>query len=77
VRGGIKSVKDLATSRADAIKLALIQKYKFDPNKFSIRGLGWDRPADREDPENQPLNRRVEIGVPPEKLGGPVGKIAP
>lgn len=64
----VQAVKDLSTSRADAIKLALIQNYKFDPNKFSIKGLGWDRPADRDDPENQPLNRRVEISVfPPEQ----------
>jgi len=46
----------------------LIDKYKFEPNKFIVQGAGWDKPADMNDPLNQVLNRRVEINVyPPEQ----------
>ena len=40
-------------------------KFKFDPNKFIIQGRGWEVPADPNQPENQPLNRRVEITYGP------------
>src|SRR6266568_32795 len=64
----VQAVRDLSLARAEAIKRALIEKYKFDPNKFSIEGKGWDVPADPSVPENQALNRRVEISVfPPEQ----------
>ncbi len=64
----VQAVRDLSLARAEAIKRALIDKYKFDPNKFSIEGRGWDTPADPGDPLNQALNRRVEISVfPPEQ----------
>ena len=44
------------------------EKFKFDPNKFSVEGKGWDNPADPNDPNNNALNRRVEISVlPPEQ----------
>ena len=44
------------------------KRYEGDPDKFSIVGKGWDAPADPNDPENQALNRRVEISVfPPEQ----------
>ncbi len=63
-----QAVKDLSTSRAEAIKRALIDKYKFDPNKFIVEGKGWSEPADPTDPDNHALNRRVEISVfPPEE----------
>jgi flagellar motor protein MotB len=49
------------------VKAALIKKYHFDPNKFVVKGMAWDAPADAGDPMNQALNRRVEISVyPPE-----------
>jgi NitT/TauT family transport system substrate-binding protein len=64
----MQAVRDLSLARAEAIKRALIDKYKFDPNKFSIEGKGWDTPADPADPGNHALNRRVEISVfPPEQ----------
>ncbi len=64
----VQAVKDLSLARAEAIKQALIDKFKFDPNKFTVQGAGWDKPADPRDPDNQPLNRRVEINVfPPEQ----------
>jgi len=50
------------------VKKALIERYKFDPNKFVAEGKAWDVPADPSDPQNQALNRRVEISVyPPEQ----------
>ena len=62
-----ESVKKLSQDRADAVKNALIKKYNFDPNKFVVTGKAWDEPADPADPQNQMLNRRVEISVyPPE-----------
>jgi NitT/TauT family transport system substrate-binding protein len=64
----IQAVKELSLARAEAIRRALVEKFKFDPNKFSIQGKGWDVPADPNDPNNQALNRRVEISVfPPEQ----------
>ncbi len=64
----VQAVRDLSLARAEAIKRALIDKFKFDPNKFSVEGKGWDAPADPNDPMNQALNRRVEISVfPPEQ----------
>lgn len=62
-----KIVKDLSLNRAEAVKRALVDKYKFDPKKFVVEGSGWDKPADPSNPMNQALNRRVEISVfPPE-----------
>lgn len=67
-RAPVQAVRDLSLARAEAIKRALIDKFKFDPNKFSIAGKGWDAPADPSAPDNHALNRRVEISVfPPEQ----------
>lgn len=60
------SVKDLAMNRANAVKTALIKKFPTLPaNQFSANGIGWDRPADPNDPMNHAKNRRVEIKVYP------------
>ena len=56
-------VIELSNNRANAVKEALIQKYKLDPNKFAAQGLGWSRPADENDPGNHAKNRRVEVKV--------------
>jgi NitT/TauT family transport system substrate-binding protein len=64
----MQAVKDLSLARAESIKQALIDKFKFDPNKFIVQGVGWDKPADPKDPLNHAMNRRVEINVyPPEQ----------
>jgi NitT/TauT family transport system substrate-binding protein len=64
----VQAVRDLSLARAEAVKRSLIEKFKFDPNKFNVEGKGWDVPADPNDPNNQALNRRVEISVfPPEQ----------
>jgi NitT/TauT family transport system substrate-binding protein len=62
-----EDVQTLSLERANAVKKALVEKYKFDPNKFHVEGKGWNQPSDPEDPGNHALNRRVEISVyPPE-----------
>lgn len=61
-------VKDLSQNRANAVKQALVEKFKLDPNQFSVAGMGWDRPADLNDPDNHAKNRRVEVKVYPAEL---------
>ncbi|HEX4131001.1 MAG TPA: phosphate ABC transporter substrate-binding/OmpA family protein [Pirellulales bacterium] len=56
-------VKELSQNRANAVKEALVSKYKLDPNQFTAVGMGWDVPADPNDPDNHARNRRVEIKV--------------
>lgn len=56
-------VKQLSANRANAVKEALVEKYQLDPNQFNASGVGWDRPADPNDPGNNAKNRRVEIRV--------------
>jgi len=62
-------VRQLSMERANAVKQALVEKYKFDPNKFIVEGKGWNEPADADDAGNHAMNRRVEISVyPPEGM---------
>ncbi len=56
-------VKELSLNRANAVREALVNKFKMDANRFAAAGMGWERPADSNDPENQAKNRRVEIKV--------------
>jgi OOP family OmpA-OmpF porin len=63
-------VKDLSLNRANAVKEALVEAFELDPNQFNVEGLGWDRPANEDDPLNQAKNRRVEIKVYPAEAGG-------
>jgi outer membrane protein OmpA-like peptidoglycan-associated protein len=56
-------VKELSANRASAVKQALVERNNLDPNQFSVEGVGWDRPADPSDPDNNAKNRRVEIRV--------------
>ncbi|HVV81861.1 MAG TPA: phosphate ABC transporter substrate-binding/OmpA family protein [Kofleriaceae bacterium] len=58
-------VKKLSFDRANAVKQALITKYSLPENQFTVNGLGWDVPADPNDPDNHTKNRRVEIKVVP------------
>ena len=60
------AVKELSLRRANAVKQALLRKFKtLQPNQFVTNGLGWERPADPNDPQNNAKNRRVEIKVYP------------
>jgi NitT/TauT family transport system substrate-binding protein len=61
-------VKELSMNRANAVKEGLVKKFKLDPNKFSVVGMGWDVPADSTDPNNHAKNRRVEIKVYPAEV---------
>ena len=59
-------VQELSLNRANAVKEAILRKFpSLQPNQFSTSGLGWDRPADPSDPENNAKNRRVEVKVYP------------
>jgi NitT/TauT family transport system substrate-binding protein len=62
-------VKKLSEERALAVKQALVEKYKVDQNRVTVRGLGWDRPADTTDPNNDAKNRRVEVKIYPAEAG--------
>jgi NitT/TauT family transport system substrate-binding protein len=59
-------VQELSLNRANSVKEAILRKFpSLQPNQFSTAGLGWDRPADSSDPENNAKNRRVEVKVYP------------
>jgi ABC-type nitrate/sulfonate/bicarbonate transport system substrate-binding protein len=56
-------VKELSLNRANAVREALVNNFQMDANRFAASGMGWDRPADENDPHNHAKNRRVEIKV--------------
>jgi len=62
-------VRQLSYDRADSVRKAILNKYKFDPDKFKVIGNGWDNPVptmtDASNPENNKRNRRVEVKVFP------------
>jgi NitT/TauT family transport system substrate-binding protein len=59
-------VQELSLNRANSVKEAILRKFpSLQPNQFSTAGLGWDRPADPSDPDNNAKNRRVEVKVYP------------
>jgi len=59
-------VQELSMNRANSVKEAIVRKFPtLQPNQFSTAGLGWDRPADPSDPDNNAKNRRVEVKVYP------------
>jgi NitT/TauT family transport system substrate-binding protein len=62
-------VRKLSEDRATAVRKELVEKYKVDPNRVTVRGKGWDRPADPADPNNQTKNRRVEVKIYPAEAG--------
>ena len=65
MRGAVPAamVRELSLERARAVKDAIVEEFKFDDGRFAVDGLGWDRPADDDHPDNHALNRRVEIKV--------------
>ena len=63
-------VQELSLNRANSVKEAIFKKFpSLQPNQFSAAGLGWDRPADSADPDNNAKNRRVEVKVYPAEAG--------
>jgi outer membrane protein OmpA-like peptidoglycan-associated protein len=67
-------VRQLSYDRADAVRKAIMDRYKFDPNKFKVVGNGWDNPlpgcTDPGNLEHNKKNRRVEVKVFPLEAGG-------
>ena len=60
------SVRELSLNRANSVKEAVLRRFHgLQPNQFLANGLGWDRPADPNDPTNNAKNRRVEVKVYP------------
>jgi len=55
-------VMELSERRANAVKQALIQKFGFNDKQILVKGLGWDKLADK---TNHARNRRVEVKVYP------------
>jgi NitT/TauT family transport system substrate-binding protein len=63
-------VQELSLNRANSVKEAIVRRFPtLQPNQFSTAGIGWDRPADSSDAENNAKNRRVEIKVYPAEAG--------
>src|SRR5262245_53295747 len=62
-------VRQLSYDRADSVRRSIMDKYKFDPNKFKVVGNGWDNPlpncTDPSNAEHNKKNRRVEVKVFP------------
>ena len=62
-------VRQLSYDRADAVRKSIMDKYRFDPNKFKVLGNGWDNPlagcTDPSNLEHNRKNRRVEVKVFP------------
>jgi len=62
-------VRQLSYDRADSVRKSIIEKYKFDPNKFKVIGNGWDNPlpncTDPSNTDHNKKNRRVEVKVFP------------
>jgi len=62
-------VRQLSYDRADSVRKAILDKYKFDPNKFKVIGNGWDNPVpgmtDASNADHNRKNRRVEVKVFP------------
>ncbi|MEI6032749.1 MAG: OmpA family protein [Verrucomicrobiae bacterium] len=55
--------------RADAVKKAILAKFKFNPDQFKVVGNGWKNPlancTDPSNADNNKANRRVEVKVFP------------
>jgi outer membrane protein OmpA-like peptidoglycan-associated protein len=68
-------VQELSLNRANSVKEAVIRKFpSLQANQFSTAGIGWDRPADPSDPDNNAKNRRVEVKIYPAEATPAPGK---
>ena len=56
-------VKELSRQRAGSVMQSIVDKFDFDANRFAVDGVGWDRPADPDHPDEHAKNRRVEVKV--------------
>ena len=66
-------VRQLSYDRADSVRKSIMEKYKFDPNKFKVVGNGWENPlpgcTDPSNADHNKKNRRVEVKVFPLESG--------
>jgi NitT/TauT family transport system substrate-binding protein len=72
MRGSVPKnlVQELSLNRANAVKEGIARKFpSLQPNQLATSGLGWDKPADSADPDNNAKNRRVEVKVYPAEAG--------
>jgi NitT/TauT family transport system substrate-binding protein len=72
MRGSVPKnlVQELSLNRANAVKEGIARKFpSLQPNQLATSGLGWDKPADPADPDNNAKNRRVEVKVYPAEAG--------
>ena len=53
-------VRQLSYDRADSVRKAILNKYKFDPNKFKVMGNGWDNPVSTMTDASNPEHNRSE-----------------
>ena len=64
-----EAADELIISKDLRERKAIMEKYKFDPNKFKVVGNGWDNPlpgsTDPSNAEHNKRNRRVEVKVFP------------
>jgi NitT/TauT family transport system substrate-binding protein len=60
------AVQELSRSRAEAVRGELLKKFpSIQPNQVGTQGMGWNRAADPDEPNNHAKNRRVEVKVYP------------
>ncbi|MDQ7780097.1 MAG: phosphate ABC transporter substrate-binding/OmpA family protein [Planctomycetota bacterium] len=60
-----QALRQLSEARAEAVRQAIIEKFKFDPEKFMALGNGWDKPVilNASTEADHAENRRVEVKV--------------
>lgn len=60
--GGDAANLDLSGRRADAVRTALVQRFKIDASRLATTGYGESQPVDtNETPQGRAQNRRVEL----------------
>lgn len=62
-------VLQFSYDRANSVKQAILERYKFNPEQFKVAGNGWRNPlpnaTDPTNPDHNKANRRVEVKVFP------------
>src|SRR5262249_32799247 len=65
MRGNVapELVRELSRKRAEAVRDELVKRFKLAPARFDATGYGWDQPADPKAPDNNAINRRIEVRI--------------
>ena len=66
-------VRQLSYDRADSVRKAIMDKYKFDPNKFKVIGNGWDNPSAGNDRSRQRRTQQKESARRGESISSGAG----